>query len=698
MLQPPPPSSTDKIIPFSIPNKVLDLEKHNYNSWSSFSLIHLGSLDLKSHVEQENASTNPEWCQFDDLIKMWILGSLSDSLQEQVVTTPGNAKALWDHLKDLFHDNKDDRAINLDNELPSIKIGKMTMNEYCTKIKSMVNRLKNLDCQVSEKNLVIYAVNGLDSRFATLVEIIHHREPLPTFETIRNMLLLKESSFNDESGATNTFESSSSSPTVLIASSYSNTKGVNMVHSMWLFKHKFHVDGTLSRYKARLVANGSSVQLGVNFNETFSSVVKPVTIRMVLSLAVSRHWPIHQLDVKNAFLNGDLSETVYMHQPLGFFDSRYPHHVAYLLIYVDAIILTASSPDLLHQIIASLHNEFDMTGLEALNYFLCISADRTPIGIPVQDPTLYRSFARGLRYLTFAHPDLSYVVHRICLYMHDPREPHFAIPQTYLAIRSGDYGLWSPVHTLSRLSVEAKYHGVANVVAETAWLLNLLRELHAPLSTATIVYCDNVSVVYMSANPVQHQQTKHIDIDIHFVCDMVTAGQVRVLHVPSSYQYTDIFTKGLLLALFEYFRYSLSVRSSPAQTVHVTGGSEVTLSSSLGTRDYAASCVHMHFVLINIYIFVVYGHGKVKVNVDVNETTQSVIVVLGSVHNGKYGRGELLGIINHTTHGCYFSIFQQATPIMCARVRFKWKLAVKVRLEHTVVMNSMENAYYTPFA
>ncbi|GJR33550.1 ribonuclease H-like domain-containing protein [Tanacetum coccineum] len=224
----PPPASTDKIIPFSIPNKVpikLDLERHNYNSWSSFSLIHLGSLGLKSHVEEDTASTNPDWCQLDDLIKMWILGSLCDSLQEQVVTTSGNAKALWDHLKDLFHDNKDARAFNLDNELRSIKIGKMSVNEYCTKIKSMANRLKNLDCQVSEKNLVIYAVNGLDSRFATLVEIIRHREPLPTFETVRNMLLLKESSFSDQTNAPTMIESSSSSPTILMASSSSDTKG-----------------------------------------------------------------------------------------------------------------------------------------------------------------------------------------------------------------------------------------------------------------------------------------------------------------------------------------------------------------------------------------------------------------------------------------------------------------------------------------
>ncbi|GKC62597.1 ribonuclease H-like domain-containing protein [Tanacetum coccineum] len=121
-------------------------------------------------------------------------------------------------------------------------------------------------------------------------------------------------------------------------------------------------------------------------------------------------------------------------------------------------------------------------------------------------------------------------------------------------------------HTLSRSSVEAEYRGIANIVAETAWLRNLLRELHTPLLFATLVYCDNVSAIYMTANPVQHQRTKHIEIDIHFVRDMVARGQVRVLHVPSRYQYANIFTKGLSSALFEEFHTSLSVRPSLAQT------------------------------------------------------------------------------------------------------------------------------------
>ncbi|GKA80412.1 ribonuclease H-like domain-containing protein [Tanacetum coccineum] len=108
--------------------------------------------------------------------------------------------------------------------------------------------------------------------------------------------------------------------------------------------------------------------------------------------------------------------------------------------------------------------------------------------------------------------------------------------------------------TLSRSNAEAEYRGVANVVAGTSWIHNLLRELHNPLFTATLVYCDNISAVYMSANPVQHQRTKHIEIDIHFVRDNVAVGHVRVLHVPSRLRYADLFTKGLPYPLFADFR------------------------------------------------------------------------------------------------------------------------------------------------
>ncbi|GJU97296.1 ribonuclease H-like domain-containing protein [Tanacetum coccineum] len=311
----------------------------------------------------------------------------------------------------------------------------------------------------------------------------------------------------------------------------------NVVRSMWLFRHKHLTYETLSRYKARLVANGSTELSGIDVDETFSLVVKPATRWTVLSLATSRHWP--------------------------------GTNTAYLVLYVDDIVLTASSDILLQQIIASLH------------------PDRTPVdtesklgddGDPVSDPTLYRSLAGALRYLTFTRLDISYVVQQVCLYMHDPRKPHFLALKRILRYVRGtlDHGLqlfssstttlvaysdadWDDCPTTRRSTLE--YRGVVNAVIETCWLRNLLRKLHTPLSSATLVYCDNVSAFVSLI-----RFNINIEIDIHFVRDLVVVGQVRVLHVPSRYQYADIFTKGLHSALFEEFRSSLSIRCPPAQT------------------------------------------------------------------------------------------------------------------------------------
>ncbi|GKA81165.1 ribonuclease H-like domain-containing protein [Tanacetum coccineum] len=136
-----------------------------------------------------------------------------------------------------------------------------------------------------------------------------------------------------------------------------------------------------------MLRNGSTKpQLtGIDVDETFSPVVKPATIRTVLSLALSRHWPVHQLDVKNAFLHGSLSETVYMQQSPG--------------IFIFDTILS----------------------------FLLMDY-RCP------DPPYIAVLAWALQYLTFTRPDISYAVQQVCLYMHDPREPHFSALKRILRI------------------------------------------------------------------------------------------------------------------------------------------------------------------------------------------------------------------------------------------------------------------------
>ena len=121
--------------------------------------------------------------------------------------------------------------------------------------------------------------------------------------------------------------------------------------------------------------------------------------------------------------------------------------------------------------------------------------------------------------------------------------------------------LWSSKRqlTVSRPSAEAEYRAVANAVAECSWLRQLLQELLCEVTKATLVYCDNVSAVYLAANPVHHRRTKHIELDIHFVREHVALGRVRVLHVPTDQQFADVMTKGLPTLTFEGFRSSLCV-------------------------------------------------------------------------------------------------------------------------------------------
>jgi hypothetical protein len=103
--------------------------------------------------------------------------------------------------------------------------------------------------------------------------------------------------------------------------------GTNVVTGKWIWTHKRRADGTLERYKARWVLRGFTQRPGVDYDETFSPVVKSATVRTVLSLALARSWPVHQLDVKNAFLHDALTETVYCCQPMGFVDSSRPDMV-----------------------------------------------------------------------------------------------------------------------------------------------------------------------------------------------------------------------------------------------------------------------------------------------------------------------------------------------------------------------------------
>lgn len=200
---------------------------------------------------------------------------------------------------------------------------------------------------------------------------------------------------------------------------------MNMISTKWLFRVKYNKDGSVERYKAQLVARGFQQHAGVDYFHIFSPVIKPMTLRVVFSLAVTRGWKIQQVDINNAFLNGSLKETVYIDQPEGFHSASQPHHVCklvkalyglklapkawydtlkgflissgfthsladhclfhkavngkllVLLVYVDDILITGDDPLMVQQLITALNSSFSLKHLGENNYFLGLEAHVT---------------------------------------------------------------------------------------------------------------------------------------------------------------------------------------------------------------------------------------------------------------------------------------------------------------------------------
>jgi histone deacetylase 1/2 len=204
----------------------------------------------------------------------------------------------------------------------------------------------------------------------------------------------------------------------------------------WVFRVKENPDGTVNKFKARLVAKGFLQTAGFDFTETFSPVIKPITIRIILTLAVTFKWQVQQIDINNAFLNGILQEEVYMTQPsgfeasdkslvcklhkslyglkqaprawyerltqtllnMGFVKSRCDPSLLvqtkngsciYVLIYVDDILITGSSSQLISDLISKLNTHFALKQLGPVDYFLGIEVHHLPSGALLLNQTKY---------------------------------------------------------------------------------------------------------------------------------------------------------------------------------------------------------------------------------------------------------------------------------------------------------------------
>jgi hypothetical protein len=149
---------------------------------------------------------------------------------------------------------------------------------------------------------------------------------------------------------------------------------VNVVGCKWVYKLKRDAKGNITRYKARLVAQGFTQVPGVDYVDTFAPVAKFSTLRVLLALAAHNDWEVHQMDVKNAYLNGTLTETIFMRQPPGFIDAGNPKHVCRLVRGLYGLrqsgrvwyqMLTHAFKDLRFAVCAVDHTVFVSQGVEA---------------------------------------------------------------------------------------------------------------------------------------------------------------------------------------------------------------------------------------------------------------------------------------------------------------------------------------------
>ncbi|KAM2263641.1 hypothetical protein ACFXTI_039901 [Malus domestica] len=292
----------------------------------------------------------------------------------------------------------------------------------------------------------------------------------------------------------------------------------------WVYKTKLNLDGSVQKNKAKLVAKGYSQKPGIDFNETFAPVARLDTVRTLVALTAQKGWKLFQLDVKSAFLNGVLNEEVYVDQPSGFViqgkeDKVYrlrkalyglkqaprawyeeinsyfakagfhrspseatlyikTSHSGILIVslYVDDIIYTGSSKEMIAKFKGEMMRQYEMTDLGLLHHFLGLGVLQTdnyiflhqkkyaktllekfglrdckPVATPLAmnekltkvdgsdlaDETLYRQMVGSLLYLTATRPDIMFAASLLARFMHNPTKKHMGTAKRVLRYIQG---------------------------------------------------------------------------------------------------------------------------------------------------------------------------------------------------------------------------------------------------------------------
>ncbi|GJW49792.1 WRKY family transcription factor [Tanacetum coccineum] len=232
----PPPSQSKQLIDkaYSIASikacipTPLDLDKLNYNSWSALFQCFCRTYEVHHHLEAppitKPSTIDPLHETNDSLVVMWMYSTIYPKLMEMVIDVDTSAYGIWKRLRDLFHNNKDARVTQLDNEIRNMTIESSSVTNFFQDIKSKVDHLANLDSPVNDSSLVTYAINGIRSKYPDAARVIRLREKAPTFDELWSMMLLEENDISHQPVSSSLLHAPLSSPTVLVASTTPHEK------------------------------------------------------------------------------------------------------------------------------------------------------------------------------------------------------------------------------------------------------------------------------------------------------------------------------------------------------------------------------------------------------------------------------------------------------------------------------------------
>uniref|UniRef100_A0A2N9F6X6 Integrase catalytic domain-containing protein n=1 Tax=Fagus sylvatica TaxID=28930 RepID=A0A2N9F6X6_FAGSY len=332
----------------------------------------------------------------------------------------------------------------------------------------------------------------------------------------------------------------------------------SIVGCRWVFTVKQNPDGTVDRLKARLVAKGFTQTYGLDYTETFSPVAKLNSIRIIISLAANLDWPLHQLDVKNAFLHVQADHSVFF--------KKTKIGIVILVVYVDDIVITGSDKEGIQILINHLSSSFLTKYLGYLGSKPVATPMESNLKLMPDEVSVVSQFMTNPRV-----PHMNAVI-RILKYLKNaPGRGLFYRSSGHLRIEGytdadwagspsdrksttgyctfigGNLVTWrsKKQSVVARSSAEAEYRAMAHTTCELTWLRTVLQEFGLLTQGPTPLYCDNQAAIHIASNPVFHERTKHIEVDCHFVRSKVESKDIITPFVPSGSQLADIFTKAL---------------------------------------------------------------------------------------------------------------------------------------------------------